>query len=72
MYKIKRNEREVYNCHNGIKDLNCGECSFVNECSPEKFSEVLEDVNAKIDEIKKEATIKVNNMMLGELEKFIK
>lgn len=72
MYKINRNEREVYNCHNGIKDFNCGECGFTNECSPKKFSEVLEDVNSKIDKMKKAATTKINKMNIDELEEFIK
>jgi len=72
MDKITENEREVYNCYNYIKDSNCKECSFKNECSPEKFEIVLNDANKKIDEIRKMAITKVNKMHIEELEKFIK
>lgn len=72
MDKIKENEREVYKCYNGIKDSNCKECSFVSECSPEKFLKTLKDANAKIDKMRELAITKVNKMMLEELEEFIK
>lgn len=71
MDKIKINEREVYNCFNGIKDSKCKECNFVNECNPEKFEKVLNNTNRKIEEMKKTAIKKINKMTIDELEKFI-
>lgn len=71
MDKIKMNEREVYKCYNVIKDANCDECSFKDQCSPIEFQKSLDKVNIKIDNMKKLAIEKINKMSLEELEKFI-
>lgn len=72
MNKLTEKEIEVYNCYNYIKASNCKECSFKNECSPEKFEIVLNNANKKIDEMKEIAIKKINKMSLEELKKFIK
>lgn len=71
MDKIKMNEREVYKCFNGIKDANCNECSFKDQCNPIEFQKNLNKIDSKIDIMKNLAIEKINRMSLDELEKFI-